>query len=223
MKNLLLVMLIGMAIPYHSVAQASDQLEPFEPSHNAVDSYYNHLYQKVLWRMAEKPLARFVVIPPYSPEYALSVERDQQNNYWLKSNIRVAYYDPAAEKRVTAEKPVVLTKKINEKLALKIQHLFDLALQQRKETMDFGIDGIRYFFSSYDAKDGMVNGQASSPVSSSKTGLLVKICHELISFTKGQNNNEDSLVNNINRLAARYEKPNDIRLSAVFEAPATQK
>ncbi len=200
-----MVLCLLTALP--SVAQTADKLEPFEPNRNAVDSFYNHLYQKLLYRFAERPLARVVVIPPFSPEYALSVERDAKG-YQLKSNIKVAYYDALQQKRIVPDKPLSVCRPIDKELATKIKDLFEAALTTTGAPADPGLDGVRYFFSAYNEKYGMLRAQALTPAPGSRSGALVKICHQLIAYAKGQSNGEDSLIRNISNLTRYYESLN---------------
>ncbi|SHM79584.1 hypothetical protein SAMN05444266_11153 [Chitinophaga jiangningensis] len=200
-------MVICLLVALQSVAQTADKLEPFEPSRNAVDSYYNHLYQKLLYRFADRPLARVVVMPPFSPEYALSVEGDARG-YQLKSNIKVAYYDALQQKRVVPDQPVSVSRPIDKELATKIRDLFEAALSSTGAPADPGLDGVRYFFSSYNEKYGMLRAQALTPTPGSRSGALVKICHQLIAYAKGQSNAEDSLIRNISNLTRYYESLN---------------
>ncbi|MBV8252106.1 MAG: hypothetical protein JO154_05815 [Chitinophaga sp.] len=211
----MLLFIAGMVcyLPWQAAGQSSaDRLDPFEPSRNAIDSYYNHLYQQLLWRFADRPLARVVVVPPFSPEYALSVEEDA-GGYLLKSNIRVAYYDVAAQKRVIVDKPMMVSRRINRELAMRIQQLFNVALRQTGSPADPGLDGVKYFFTAYNKKYGFMRGQTVSPAAATRTGALVKICHQLIAYAKGQSNGEDSLLRNINVLTNKFESLNSVDLA----------
>ncbi|RAJ76568.1 hypothetical protein CLV59_10887 [Chitinophaga dinghuensis] len=211
-KLLLLIAGIVCYLPRQAAAQSSDRLDPFDPGKNAIDSYYNNLYQKLLWRFADRPIARVVVVPPFSPEYALSVEEDA-SGYLLKSNIRVAYFDAASQQRVVVDQPMMVSRRINRELAIRIQQLFNVALRQTGAPADPGLDGVKYFFTAYTKKYGFMRAQTVSPAAATRTGALVKICHQLIAYAKGQSNGEDSLLRNINVLTNKFESLNNVDLA----------
>jgi hypothetical protein len=46
--------------------------------------YYDHVFERLLKRMSDKPLARYLVLTSFSPEYVLSLEEIDTSNYILK-------------------------------------------------------------------------------------------------------------------------------------------
>lgn len=162
----------------------SDHLRPVQSFANLKD-YYDGLFSVLNKGLQEKPIARFTVLPSFTPEYVLSVEKDSFGQCKLRLHVLSDNYWYAPQK--TALKVVERELLIPVNLANQIKTLFESVTNQIKEpTVDGrGFDGTTFYFSTPTNRDGtMITGEIWSPSEGTRMEKLVSICNDLVRAVK---------------------------------------
>jgi hypothetical protein len=186
MKNiffLLFQITVITSVPNQAKAQ-DDNLKPV----NGVFSEYNYefdyysLVRKILFQgFSDNPEARLVIIPSFSPESALDIEKGSDNNtYYLiyhKANPNIWY--SGGKKKINVDS---IKAEIDLNSFWLIKTLFLTAINKVKYESDslrsVGTDGTNYYFSVSDM--GQKEGVIWSPAAGSKMNRLVEIGTHLI-------------------------------------------
>jgi len=174
-------------------AQRVDNLEP-------VGSYYFWKTKDLLNEgMANHQTVQILVFPVYNgTESLLAIELDTCNLRntdfkWDNAKYHLVYYKikyVTKENRKTQEIDSLIKykKEINTSCVKLIEKLFDSAIKQTKYSENFGLDGMRYVFTSgYGRYAGMYWG-AGLPSKDTKLGKLVNIANELFKTIKSDTN-----------------------------------
>jgi hypothetical protein len=186
MKNIffLLFQIIVITSVLNQVKAQDDNLKPV----NGIFSEYNYqfdyysLVRKILFRgFSNNPEARFVIIPSFSPESVLDIEKGSGNSrYYLiyhKANTNIWYN--RGDKKITVDS---IKAEIDYNSFLLIKTLFLTAINKVKYETDSlrsgGKDGTDYYFSVSDL--GQKEGVIWSPAAGSKMNRLVEIGIHLI-------------------------------------------
>lgn len=187
-----------------------DHLEPAKDLtkyQGQLKGYYDGIFNLLLDGLSEKPLARYLVLPSFSAEYILSVEKDSSENFkivvhccsenfWYskdKSSVKVKKYD----------------KLIDKNFALSIKKLFDKVTGQIKPTDELSLhaDGTTYYFSTTSDTEELITGEKWSPIKGSKMDKLVQVCEDLILFALNRIDNKNVIIDKINTFDTDIDTP----------------
>jgi hypothetical protein len=187
MKQFLLLIFIGALtfLPLKECIAQSDHLESSNSIFDIYDfqfEYYSHVRNILFDGMTDMPEIRFLVLPSFSPEYVVSVEKDEDDNHYLVYHIgKESIWYSEKKDKIKVEK---LKREIGSESAELIKELFIEALKDTRqvEGMSQGLDGVNYYFSVNDW--GPKTGTIWSPDDGTNMRELVNIGNELISIIK---------------------------------------
>lgn len=181
----------------------NDHLEPakdISEYEGQLKEYYDGIFKLLYQDLSKKPIAKYTVLPSFSSEYVMSLEKEKADSYKLIVRICSANYWYAENKKSVKIK--VTVKPINKDLTQAIKKLFDKATGQIKRPPDklAGLDGETYYFSTTTDGGQLITGEKWSPEQGSKMEKLVQICEDLISFTYDKGKSSVELIEDINKL-----------------------
>lgn len=193
MKKIVFCLLL-LTFSFRLAAQI-DYLEPVKPFSTytgELGEYYRSVFSLLNTGFQKQPYARFSVIPSFSPEYAMSVEK-RNGRYTLISNTLSRTYWQAEKGTVTVDtKSVVISASLYQSLGA----IFRLVTEQVQDLdgSTAGLDGIVYFFSSTDAKGKEQMGRKWSPEKGTLMERLVLVCQSAYMLSRGGNISEQTLA-----------------------------
>lgn len=175
-------------------SQAQERNKYLEPvgGHFSSYAYQNEYYSKVrevlYVGLADDALAQVVVRPSFQPEYALSIERQDQRYYLLYNVAQRSIWGALQTKQgppVTVESRRV---EIGEPLAMAVVALWNTAIGQTRyppPTVTIRSDGTTYTFVTFQAGVGLRAGQTWSPAASTPMARLVDVVLKLQKLADG--------------------------------------
>ncbi|WP_125042982.1 energy transducer TonB [Bacteroides faecalis] len=202
----IVIFLLFLFFSFHLPAQ-TDYLEPVKPLDTypgELGEYYRNVFSLLNTGFQQQPYARFTVIPSFSPEYAMSVEK-KNGRYCLISNTLSRTYWQAEKGTVKVEKKSVF---ISQSLYLSLGIIFRLVTSQIQDLdgSTAGLDGIVYYFTSVDNKGNVLSGRKWSPEKGSLMERLVLVCQSAYLLTIGESISEDALANEADVLLKELQK-----------------
>ncbi|MBF9221784.1 hypothetical protein [Hymenobacter ruricola] len=189
---LLATCLLGAAPKTPLLAQAmEDHLLPSQgyfASYAHERPYYPKVQEALCAGLSDTPLARVVVLPSFSPEYALSLE-EKAHKYYLTYRVCLTSAWGALQRKET--KPVAVstvTVELGAPAAVAVASAFNKAILQTKypaptEGFSVRLDGTTYAFITFQRGVGLQSGETWSPVAGTKMGKLVAIVETLKKVT----------------------------------------
>ena len=193
MKKIVFTFLI-LTFSFRLAAQI-DYLEPVRPFSTykgELGDYYRNVFSLLNTDFQKQPYARFVAIPSFSPEYAMSVER-RNGCYTLISNTLSRTYWQAEKGTVKVDtKSVVISASLYRSLGA----IFRLVTEQIQDLdgSSAGLDGVVYYFFSADAKGKEQMGRKWSPAKGTLMERLVLVCQSAYMLSRGENISEPTLA-----------------------------
>lgn len=176
------------------LAAQIDYLEPVRPFAGytgELGEYYRNVFSLLNTGFQRQPYARFAVIPSFSPEYAMSVEKRNGRCCVVSNTLSRTYWQ--AKGTVTVEtKSVVIGQSLYQSLG-KIFRMVTSQIQHL-DGSTAGLDGVVYYFSSADAKGNTLMGRKWSPEKSTLMGRLVLVCQSAYLLSRGENISEQALA-----------------------------
>lgn len=205
MKKIVISLLL-LFFSFHLSAQI-DYLEPVKPFSTypgELGEYYRNVFSLLNTDFQQQPYARFVVIPSFSPEYAMSVEK-KNGRFCLISNTLSRTYWQSEKGTVKAEKKSVF---INQSLYQSLGAIFRIVTSQIQDLdgSTAGLDGVAYYFASTDSKGNILNGRKWSPEKGSLMERLVLVCQSAYLLSIGENISEDTLTKEAAALLRELQK-----------------
>ncbi|WP_195406503.1 energy transducer TonB [Bacteroides congonensis] len=193
MKKIVFTLLL-LTFSFRLMAQI-DYLEPVRPFSTykgELGEYYRNVFSLLNTGFQKQPYGRFVAIPSFSPEYAMSVEK-RNGRYSLISNTLSRTYWQAEKGTVGVEtKSVVISASLYQSLGA----IFRLVTEQIQDLdgSSAGLDGIVYYFFSTDANGKEQMGRKWSPAKGTLMERLVLVCQSAYMLSKGENISEPTLA-----------------------------
>lgn len=206
--------LLFILIPIFAKAQGYsyyDHLIPGSDIYSIFDyqfNYYSNVRTVLFKGLSDKPEIRLLVIPSFTPENVLDIQKDEENdNYYLIYHI--------CERRIWSNKNKEEIKvkeykaEIDSASVQLIKSLFLKAIKQTKypENEIDGRDGITYHFFAWD--HGLKTGTVWSP-QTPKMRQLVEIGNELINLAKKSDGSiisfNKNLIEDIEKLNKELEQ-----------------
>lgn len=193
MKKIVFSILL-LAFSFRLAAQI-DYLEPVKPFSTykgELGEYYRSVFSLLNTGFQKQPYACFAVIPSFSPEYAMSVEK-KNGRYYLISNTLSRTYWQAEKGTVKVDtKSVAISASLYQSLGA----IFRLVTEQVQDLdgSTAGLDGVVYYFSSTDTKGKVRMGRKWSPVKGTLMERLVLVCQSAYMLSKGENISEQTLA-----------------------------
>lgn len=213
MRRLTILFTILTVITTVSFGQ-TDHLEPAKDfseydsiTGGILNNYYNSLFDILLADTGEKTIVRYLVLPSFNAEYALSIARDSNEKYKLTARICSESYWYSKDKKTVKIK--TKEKSIDTDFAVKVKELFDKVIGQiKKQTEVIGadgaasarLDGTTYYFTTATDSGQLITGATWSPSKGTKMRKLVQICEDLYYFTNAKTNNGATIINDIDKL-----------------------
>jgi hypothetical protein len=194
-------------IPFVGFSQG-DHLEPAEDYFNLYPhhrDYYPFLQKHLLASLSSRPVMRVLVMPSFSPESVVSVERDSSKNYIVV--LRRAKENIWYSKKKEAVQTEQLKNSIGIVLAKKVESVFGKVSTKVKyrEEISLGSDGTTYLFSGFVPGFGWRSGKTWSPEKGTRMESLVEIGHLLIELAEEKSSDkrkslEDQVMIKLNAL-----------------------
>lgn len=172
-----------------------DYLEPMKPFSayaGELGEYYRNVFSLLTTGFQPQPYARFAVIPSFSPEYAMSVEK-KNGRCFLVSNTLSRTYWQAEKGTVTVDtKSVAISASLYQSLGA----IFRLVTEQVQDLdgSTAGLDGVVYYFFSTDSEGKERVGRKWSPKKGTLMGRLVLVCQSAYMLSRGENISEQALA-----------------------------
>lgn len=193
MKKIVLPLLL-LLFSFRLSAQI-DYLEPVRPFSSytgELGEYYRHVFSLLNTGFQQPPYARYSVIPSFSPEYAMSVEK-KNGRYCLVSNTLTRMYWQSEKGTVEVDtKSVVISPSLYQSLGA----VFRLVTSQIQDLDGYsaGLDGVVYYFAATDSKGREVMGRKWSPAKGTLMERLVQVCQSAYLLSRGGNISEPALA-----------------------------
>lgn len=193
MKKIVISLLL-LTFSFRLTAQI-DYLEPVRPFNTytgELGEYYRNVFSLLNTGFQQPPYARYAVIPSFSPEYAMSVEK-KNGQYLLISNTLSRTYWQAEKGTVKVDtKSVVISQSLYQSLGA-ILRLVTGQIQDL-DGSTAGLDGIVYYFTSADSKGNVLTGRKWSPSKGTLMERLVQVCQSAYMLSRGENISEQALT-----------------------------
>ena len=119
----------------------------------------------------QRPYARFVTIPSFSPEYAMSVEKKNGRCLLIANTLSRTYWQAEKGTVKVETKSVEISQSLYQSLGA-IARLVTSQIQDL-DGSTAGLDGVVYYFSSTDAKGKEMMGRKWSPMKGTLMERLV--------------------------------------------------
>lgn len=191
---------------------AADHLVPEESQFTGIflPQYYGKVLEVYSETNDENVIARTIVFPSFSPEYALAIKKEDDKyvvvHLQTKNQVWSGYNETENGRDYNVNR---CEKVINSDLAKRILAIWKIMLLNTKYNEDpiSGLDGTTYHFSmrSHNRYGWSFAGKAWSPEENSKVGLYVDISDRLISFCKDESNSTSNINDTINELNKKLE------------------
>ncbi|WP_375447277.1 hypothetical protein [uncultured Fibrella sp.] len=195
---------------------AQDHLTPsigFFATNGPEQEYYKLLRENLLTGLSDRPMARVIVFPSFSPEYLVALEQDHLEYYLFFRTCSKSIWsirsmpEPLTLIEKKTEISPELGKRLNEFLFVTISHaryppIEYISFQGQKPVMAFpmGVDGVTYRFVATMPDSDVRSGEIYSPEKGSLMARLVGVVDLMASVAKGAGKESD--------LAAAVEKLN---------------
>lgn len=194
-----LIMILAVCAPQSAHARG-EHLEPIERDRFTGVSkvYYSEILPLLHAGFADAPLARCMVIPSFTPEYAWSVEQRADGVHLLTNSFSVNYWYARGKNVTPVHKDILL----EPDLALAVEELFRAAVAgtrpPEKETL--GLDGVSYYFTAPAKEGGPSAGRVWSPPEGSPMFRLTRAVDALFALPEGKGPSQAELAKEMRRL-----------------------
>lgn len=177
------------------LAAQIDYLEPVKPVDayaGELGEYYRNVFSLLNTGLSPQPYARFVAIPSFSPEYAMSVEKKNGRCYLISNTLSRTYWQAEKGTVKVNTKSVLVSPSLYQSLGT----IFRLVTSQVQDLdgSSAGLDGVVYYFISTDAKGKEQIGRKWSPKKGTLMERLVLVCQSAYMLSKGENISEQALA-----------------------------
>ena len=165
MKKIVFFILL-LTLSFRLTAQI-DYLEPVKPFTTytgELGEYYRNVFSLLNTGFQQQPYARFVAIPSFSPEYAMSVDT----------------------------RTVVISSSLYQSLGAIFRTVTSQV--QDLDGSTAGLDGVVYYFTSTDAKGTNQMGRKWSPKKGSLMDRLVLVCQSAYMLSRGEDISEQAVA-----------------------------
>ena len=204
----LTIALLTLIVSFSVSFGQSDHLEPAKDfskydsiTGGILYNYYNPLFDILLADLSKTPLARYLVLPSFTAEYVLSIEKDTNEKYKLTTHICSDNFWYSKDKKAITIK--TKEKTIEADFAIKIKELFDKFTGQIKEpptNNSARVDGTSYYFTTTNSSGQLITGKTWSPDKGTNMRKLVQICEDIYYFTNAKTSNSATIVADINKI-----------------------
>lgn len=171
-----------------------DYLEPVRPFSQytgEIGEYYRNVFSLLHTGFQKQPYACFTVIPSFSPEYSMSVEKRKGRCYLISNTLSRTYWQADKGTVKVSTHSIAISQSLYQSLGA----VFRLATDQIQDLdgTTAGLDGIAYYFSSTDTKGVVTMGRKWLPKKETLMGRLVLICESAYLLSTGGNISEKAL------------------------------
>ena len=210
--NRLVLIIFGILFVFPKVNAQSEHLEPVESIFDEYDfrfEYYSLVRKVLLNGMSDTPELRFLIIPSFSVEEAVAIEKRNGKYYIVHHKMKKSlWYTRKNKEKIGLEKKEVEISESDVKL---YHELFKVAVNERKypDKELIGFDGVNYYFSVEDVR--LKTGTTWSPSENSVLDRLVDIGYSLIKLALQTKNDkivktDTELRNKITELTTELKK-----------------
>ncbi len=204
MKKIVISLLL-LTLSFRLSAQI-DYLEPVKPFTTytgELGEYYRNVFSLLNTGFQQRPYARFVTIPSFSPEYAMSVEKRNGRCLLIANTLSRTYWQAEKGTVKVETKSVEISQSLYQSLGA-IARLVTSQIQDL-DGSTAGLDGVVYYFSSTDAKGKEMMGRKWSPMKGTLMERLVLVCQSTYMFSQGENISEQALAEEATALLKELE------------------
>ena len=204
MKKIVISLLL-LTLSFRLSAQI-DYLEPVKPFTTytgELGEYYRNVFSLLNTGFQQHPYARFVTIPSFSPEYAMSVEKKNGRCLLIANTLSRTYWQAEKGTVKVETKSVEISQSLYQSLGA-IARLVTSQIQDL-DGSTAGLDGVVYYFSSTDAKGKEMMGRKWSPMKGTLMERLVLVCQSAYMLSQGENISEQALAEEATALLKELE------------------
>lgn len=204
-QALLIAVLLMLAAPCTGQAR-NDHLEPLEKDWTppvSVNNYRRQLLQLLHAGFSPAPVARYTVMPSFSPEYAWSLERVDGGGYVLLTRKLLLNLWFNKYKKTNA-RPIAISKDLHDAIA----GLFAEVTRQIREPdgKSYIMDGVVYYCTFAGEGETLITGRTHSPNDGSLMWRLTRLCDALMLLPDLEGLSESQLVAEIETLLQDIRK-----------------
>ena len=204
MKKIVISLLL-LTLSFRLSAQI-DYLEPVKPFTTytgELGEYYRNVFSLLNTGFQQPPYARYVAIPSFSPEYAMSVEKKNGRCLLIANTLSRTYWQAEKGTVKVETKSVPISQSLYQSLGA-IARLVTSQIQDM-DGSTAGLDGVVYYFSSTDAKGKEIMGRKWLPMKGTLMERLVLVCQSAYMLSQGENISEQALAEEANALLKELE------------------
>jgi hypothetical protein len=179
--------------------EQQDHLEPEQGDFVAYKyslDYHAQIRSTLLDTLSDWPIIRMVVLPSFSPEYVISIDKIGNNFMVTKINLDSSIWYSENPEQI---KRSIVTKLITDELANSFSSLYLLALSKTRYPSEslMGNDGTNYHFAA-EANFATHTGTKWSPREGTRIAEMVKLTEKLMDEMS-----ESELINAVDKLKKR--------------------
>ena len=205
MKKIITSLLI-LFLSFPLTAQI-DYLEPAKSLtayKGELGEYYRNVFALLNTGFQTQSSVCYYVIPSFSPEYAMSVEKKNGQCFLISNTLSHTYWQSEKGTVKVDKKMVGITPALYQSLG----SIFRLVTNQIQDMDGFsgGMDGIVYYFASTDARGKTMMGRKWSPEKGTLMERLVQICQSAYILSMGGNLSEKALANEASALLKELQE-----------------
>lgn len=157
--------------------------------------YYASVFHLLQSNIEGETLVRYTVLPSFSSEYLLSLQKHDSTYSLVSHNLSESYWSAGYEGKTQDVKVIEERKLVDKDLAMALERLINTATKHIQKQEDLlGFDGETYLFTSFATKKDSVIGEASSPSKSSTLGKLVGTLEDLRAYVDGNGKTSSELI-----------------------------
>lgn len=184
-----------------SLSAQTDYLEPvgdFTIYKGELGEYYRNVFSLLQSGFRQQPYARFVVIPSFSPEYAMCVEQRKGDYCLVSHTLTCSYWQGPSDKVQVIERCLAISKELYQALG----ELFRITTTQAQDLDGYsgGLDGTTYYFAATDSQGRVRQGKKWSPPGGTLMARLVLVCESVYLLTMEKEISPVSILNEANAL-----------------------
>lgn len=205
MKRIVAILQILLfSFPLFAQVDYLDPVRSFDKYPGELGEYYRNVFSLLHTGFQKKPDACFTVIPSFSPEYAMSVEKKNGQPCLISNTLSRTYWQADKKTVKVNNRSVVISLSLYQSLGT-IFRLVTGQIQDMDGTAG-GLDGTAYYISSTDAQGRVMTGRKWMPQKEMLMGRLVLLCESAYLLSTGGNISEKTLAQEASALLKELQK-----------------
>lgn len=199
-----ILQILLFSFPLFAQVDYLDPVRSVDKYPGELGEYYRNVFSLLHTGFQKKPYACFTVIPSFSPEYAMSVEKRNGRTCLISNTLSRTYWQADKKMVKVNNHSVIISPSLYQSLGL----IFRLVASQIQD-MDgtaVGLDGTAYYVSSTDAQGHVMMGRKWMPQKEMLMGRLVLLCESAYLLSTGGNISEKTLAEEATALLKELQK-----------------